>query len=57
MIPSIIIHCVEEIESRGMEESGIYRIIAPDKEVIALKVTFIQTITASSLIILILMLL
>lgn len=40
MIPSILIHCIEEIESRGMEESGIYRVIAPDKEVMALKVRF-----------------
>ncbi|XP_046639477.1 rac GTPase-activating protein 1-like [Daphnia pulicaria] len=36
MIPSLIIHCVEEIEVRGLECLD-YRAIAPEKEIIALK--------------------
>jgi hypothetical protein len=34
----ISVLCVEEIESRGLEEIGIYRAQAEDKEVHALKV-------------------
>ena len=44
MIPSLIIHCVEEIEARGLEEPGIYRTNAPDKEVVALKVRFFKSL-------------
>ncbi len=41
MIPSILIHCLEEIETRGLEEPGLYRTNAPDKEIAALKVIHI----------------
>jgi Rac GTPase-activating protein 1 len=38
MIPSIVIHCVNEVESRGLNEVGIYRVPGSDKEVKLLKV-------------------
>lgn len=40
MIPSLLIHCLQEIESRGIAEGGIYRVSAPDKEINILKVYF-----------------
>ncbi|KAF8797111.1 Rac GTPase-activating protein 1 like protein [Argiope bruennichi] len=33
MIPSLIIHCVNEIESRGLKDIGLYRISGMEKEV------------------------
>lgn len=38
MVPSIIVHCIREIESRGLTEIGIYRIPGAEREVKALKV-------------------
>lgn len=40
MIPSLIIHCLEEIELRGLE-SVDYRLNCPEKDVAALKVFII----------------
>ena len=37
MIPSLVIHCVEEIEMRGLEGLD-YRANAPEKEIHALQV-------------------
>ncbi|CAF0967587.1 unnamed protein product [Didymodactylos carnosus] len=37
MIPSILVHCVKEIEQRGFQEVGIYRLNAVDSQVKALK--------------------
>nr|CAG4634954.1 EOG090X0ACU [Alona affinis] len=33
MIPGIVIHCINEIERRGMSEVGIYRINGSEKEI------------------------
>ncbi|GBM96985.1 hypothetical protein AVEN_175011-1, partial [Araneus ventricosus] len=33
MIPSLIIHCVNEIESRGLKDVGLYRIPAVERDV------------------------
>lgn len=38
MVPSLIVHCIKEVESRGLTEVGIYRIPGSDKEVKGLKV-------------------
>ncbi|NWR43845.1 RGAP1 protein, partial [Regulus satrapa] len=42
MIPSIIVHCVNEIEQRGLRETGIYRISGCDKTVRELKDKFLR---------------
>lgn len=38
MVPSLVIHCIKEVEERGLSEVGLYRIPGSDKEVKALKV-------------------
>ena len=38
MIPAIVIHCVTEIERRGLNEVGIYRVNGSEKEIKDLKV-------------------
>lgn len=38
MIPALIIHCVMEVEDRGLSEVGIYRIPGSERDVRALKV-------------------
>lgn len=40
MVPALVIHCINEIEQRGMSEIGLYRVPGSDKEVKALKVSF-----------------
>ncbi|NXF35866.1 RGAP1 protein, partial [Nyctibius bracteatus] len=42
MIPSIIVHCVNEIEQRGLHEKGLYRISGCDKTVRELKEKFLR---------------
>jgi predicted HAD superfamily phosphohydrolase len=38
MVPSLIVHCVNEVDLRGLNEVGIYRIPGSEKEVRELKV-------------------
>lgn len=38
MIPALVIHCVNEIERRGMSEVGIYRVNGSEKEIKDMKV-------------------
>ncbi|NXU91425.1 RGAP1 protein, partial [Xiphorhynchus elegans] len=42
MIPSIIVHCVNEIEQRGLHETGLYRVSGCDKTVRELKEKFLR---------------
>lgn len=42
MIPPLIVHCVNEIESRGLGEQGLYRISGSDREVKSLKERFLN---------------
>ncbi|NWI11044.1 RGAP1 protein, partial [Crypturellus soui] len=42
MIPSIIVHCVNEIEQRGLRETGLYRVSGCDKTVKELKEKFLR---------------
>ncbi|KAL1137777.1 hypothetical protein AAG570_009473 [Ranatra chinensis] len=42
MVPSLVIHCIKEIESRGMTEVGLYRVPGSDKEVRHLKEKFLK---------------
>ncbi|CAL1288056.1 unnamed protein product [Larinioides sclopetarius] len=37
MIPSLIVHCINEIESRGLKEIGLYRISGSERDVKDLK--------------------
>lgn len=42
MIPALIVHCVSEIETRGLKEVGLYRISGSDRDVKALKEKFMR---------------
>jgi hypothetical protein len=42
MIPAIIVHCINEVEQRGLNEVGIYRLSGADKDVKGLKVCSLQ---------------
>ncbi|XP_066471068.1 rac GTPase-activating protein 1 isoform X1 [Tiliqua scincoides] len=42
MIPSIVVHCVNEIEQRGLHETGLYRISGCDRTVKDLKEKFLR---------------
>ncbi|XP_055301082.1 rac GTPase-activating protein 1-like [Sitodiplosis mosellana] len=37
MIPPLIVHCINEVESRGLLEKGIYRVSGSEKEIKSLK--------------------
>ena len=39
MIPALVIHCVDEIERRGMNQVALYRMNASEKEIHDLKVS------------------
>ena len=39
MIPALIIHCISEIERRGMNETGLYRVNGSEHEIKDMKVT------------------
>lgn len=42
MVPALIVHCVNEIESRGLTEVGIYRVSGSERDVKALKERFLR---------------
>ncbi|KAK3910652.1 Rac GTPase-activating protein 1 [Frankliniella fusca] len=42
MVPSLIVHCIREIESRGLNEVGIYRVPGAERDVKALKESFLR---------------
>ncbi|XP_050419194.1 rac GTPase-activating protein 1 isoform X2 [Patella vulgata] len=42
MLPALIVHCVNELESRGLNEVGIYRVPGSDREVKDLKEKFLR---------------
>lgn len=37
MVPALMVHCLDEIDLRGMNEAGIYRTCAPEKDIHLLK--------------------
>ncbi|XP_005187443.1 rac GTPase-activating protein 1-like isoform X1 [Musca domestica] len=41
-VPALIVHCVNEIEARGLTEVGIYRVSGSEREVKALKERFLR---------------
>uniref|UniRef100_A0A336MEN9 CSON010901 protein n=1 Tax=Culicoides sonorensis TaxID=179676 RepID=A0A336MEN9_CULSO len=43
MIPALLIHCVDEIERRGLNEVGIYRISGSERDVRALKEKYLRS--------------
>lgn len=43
-VPPLIVHCITEIERRGLETVGLYRISGSDKEVKNLREQFRKTI-------------
>ncbi|NXG91178.1 RGAP1 protein, partial [Stercorarius parasiticus] len=49
MIPSIVVHCVNEIEQRGLHETGLYRVSGCDKTVRELKEKFLRAKNIPSL--------
>ncbi|XP_054273060.1 rac GTPase-activating protein 1 [Macrosteles quadrilineatus] len=42
MVPALVVHCIKEIETRGLNEHGIYRVPGSDREVRALKEKFMK---------------
>lgn len=42
MVPAVVVHCVNEIETRGLTEIGLYRISGSDRDVKALKEKFLR---------------
>ena len=42
MVPAIIVHCINEIEARGLSEVGLYRVPGAESEVRALRDKFLQ---------------
>jgi Rac GTPase-activating protein 1 len=42
MIPPLIVHCVNEIETRGLKEVGIFRVSGSEREVKMLKEKFLK---------------
>ncbi|EDW35852.1 GL16993 [Drosophila persimilis] len=42
MIPALIVHCVNEIEARGLTEVGLYRLSSSEREYKALKEQFLR---------------
>ena len=41
MIPGIVVHCVNEIERRGLSEVGLYRLNGSEKEIQDMRVYFL----------------
>jgi len=41
MVPALVVHCVNEIEARGMSEVGLYRVPGSEREVRELKEKFL----------------
>ena len=41
MVPAIIVHCANEVESRGLAEVGIYRVPGSEREVKDLRDKFL----------------
>ncbi|XP_049872996.1 rac GTPase-activating protein 1-like [Pectinophora gossypiella] len=42
MVPALLVHCINEVEKRGLAERGVYRISAVDKDVKRLKERFLR---------------
>ncbi|TNN57215.1 Rac GTPase-activating protein 1 [Liparis tanakae] len=45
MIPLLVVHCVSEIEQRGLHEAGLYRLSGADRTVKELKEKFLRSKT------------
>ncbi|XP_023147200.2 rac GTPase-activating protein 1 [Amphiprion ocellaris] len=45
MIPPLVVHCVSEIEQRGLHEAGLYRLSGADRTVKELKEKFLRSKT------------
>ncbi|XP_014841254.1 PREDICTED: rac GTPase-activating protein 1 isoform X1 [Poecilia mexicana] len=45
MIPPLVVHCVSEIEQRGLHEAGLYRLSGADRTVKDLKEKFLRSKT------------
>ncbi|XP_047239994.1 rac GTPase-activating protein 1 [Girardinichthys multiradiatus] len=45
MIPPLVVHCVSEIEQRGLHETGLYRLSGADRTVKELKEKFLRSKT------------
>lgn len=43
MVPAILVHCINEIEARGLNEIGLYRISGSEMEVKELKQKLLRT--------------
>uniref|UniRef100_A0A4W6FGR4 Rac GTPase-activating protein 1 n=1 Tax=Lates calcarifer TaxID=8187 RepID=A0A4W6FGR4_LATCA len=43
MIPPLVVHCIDEIEKRGLHEAGLYRLSGADRTVKELKEKFLRS--------------
>lgn len=43
MVPALIVHCINEIETRGLTEEGIYRVSGSEREIKQLKERFLRS--------------
>lgn len=42
MVPSLIVHCINEVELRGMSEQGLYRVNGGSTDIKCLKDKFLR---------------
>ena len=42
MVPSLVVHCINEVELRGMSEQGLYRVNGGASDVKCLKEKFLK---------------
>ncbi|CAH0715793.1 unnamed protein product, partial [Brenthis ino] len=49
MVPALLVHCINEVERRGLSERGLYRLSAVDKDVKRLKERFLRGCGSPSL--------
>lgn len=49
MVPSLVVHCINEVELRGMNEQGLYRVNGGSTDVKGLKEKFMKNRGAPSL--------
>ncbi|CAN7939740.1 unnamed protein product, partial [Ixodes hexagonus] len=42
MVPAIVVHCIQEVERRGLSEVGLYRLSGSKKEVSEIRQTFLR---------------
>lgn len=42
MVPAIVVHCIQEVERRGLSEVGLYRVSGSEREVREIREQFLR---------------